>query len=527
MKEASDIAKVAAKEGFHVLWGFVVSTVISAVGSIFIARLLGSDLYGLYAVALTVPTLLAVFRDWGINSAIIRSTAQFGAENKAGEIRGIILSGFIFEIALGGILAVTSIFFSDFIATSIFSRPNLIPLVQIASLAVLVDGLSIAANATFIGTEKMKLNSLMTITGSIFKTAIAITLVVFGLGTRGAIIGHVAGVAIASMIGIILVWTVYRYLPRPNRAKLQLKSYIGPMLRYSGPLSLSNILVGFQIQFYNFLLPIYYTIDNAIIGNYSVASNFAVLIAFFSVPITTMLFPAFSKLKAQNEKETLQKTYQYSVKYASLLVIPVASLIMSLAEPAVYTLFGNTYSAAPLFLALLSFSNMYVALGSLSNINLINSQGDTKYALLITLVTAIIGFPLALALILNWGVLGLLATSLIVGIPNLVLGLHIVRRQYGVVLDWKASARILSASAISAIVTFVVTYHLGFASWIRLIIGVIVFVAVLVPAIVLTRAISDLDISNLREMTRGLGPITTLSEAILKALETTMDLFKI
>ena len=49
MSRAGDIAKVSAKGGFHVLWGLVISTVISSVGVIFIARLLGSDLYGLYA----------------------------------------------------------------------------------------------------------------------------------------------------------------------------------------------------------------------------------------------------------------------------------------------------------------------------------------------------------------------------------------------------------------------------------------------------------------------------------------------
>ena len=47
MSKAADMARVSAKGGFHVLWGLVASTIISSVGTIFIARLLGSDLYGL------------------------------------------------------------------------------------------------------------------------------------------------------------------------------------------------------------------------------------------------------------------------------------------------------------------------------------------------------------------------------------------------------------------------------------------------------------------------------------------------
>jgi len=48
MSKAAEMAKVSAKGSFHLLWGLVISTVISAIGTILLARLLGSDLYGLH-----------------------------------------------------------------------------------------------------------------------------------------------------------------------------------------------------------------------------------------------------------------------------------------------------------------------------------------------------------------------------------------------------------------------------------------------------------------------------------------------
>ena len=89
MSKASEMAKVSAKGSFHLLWGLVFSTVISSVATIFVARLLGSDLYGLYGIVLIAPTLIGVFRDWGINSAMVRDTAQYLAEGRAGEVRSI------------------------------------------------------------------------------------------------------------------------------------------------------------------------------------------------------------------------------------------------------------------------------------------------------------------------------------------------------------------------------------------------------------------------------------------------------
>jgi len=64
---------------------------------------------------------------------------------------------------------------------------------------------------------------------------------------------------IAGLIGVTLVWTQYKNLPKLNNAKLEIKAYTKSMLTYGTPLSLSTIISSFQIQFYAFLLPIFYS----------------------------------------------------------------------------------------------------------------------------------------------------------------------------------------------------------------------------------------------------------------------------
>ncbi len=111
---------------------------------------------------------------------------------------------------------------------------------------------------------------------------------------------------------------MYKSLPKPINSKLEIMASIKTMLRYGFPVSIGGILVGFLTQFYTYIMAIYVT-NNALIGNYNVAQNFVVLITFFSVPITTMMFPAFSKLDAKKDNELLKNVFQYSVKYAALL----------------------------------------------------------------------------------------------------------------------------------------------------------------------------------------------------------------
>ena len=99
MSKASEMAKVSARGGFNLMWGLVASTVISFVGILVITYILGAQNYGLYVIAIAGPTLIATFRDWGVNSAMVKYSAQYNVEDKA-KIRGIILSGIVFEIAL-------------------------------------------------------------------------------------------------------------------------------------------------------------------------------------------------------------------------------------------------------------------------------------------------------------------------------------------------------------------------------------------------------------------------------------------
>ena len=63
MTKAAEMAKVSVKGGFHLLWGLVASTVISAVGTIYLANLLSPNELGLYALAIAAPNLMGVFRD--------------------------------------------------------------------------------------------------------------------------------------------------------------------------------------------------------------------------------------------------------------------------------------------------------------------------------------------------------------------------------------------------------------------------------------------------------------------------------
>ena len=82
MSKSSSLAKVSAKGGFNLFWGLAISSIISSVGIIIIARLLSPEDYGLYSIALIAPNLIKTFRDLGMDQSTIRYTAKYNQEKQ-------------------------------------------------------------------------------------------------------------------------------------------------------------------------------------------------------------------------------------------------------------------------------------------------------------------------------------------------------------------------------------------------------------------------------------------------------------
>jgi putative peptidoglycan lipid II flippase len=262
-----------------------------------------------------------------------------------------------------------------------------------------------------------------------------------------------------------------------------------------------------------------YVTDNSLIGNYSVAVNFVVLISFVATPVTTMLLPAFSKLDYKKDKEVLKNVFQYSVKYAALIVVPVTLIVMSLAQPAIATIFSNQYTEAPLYLALSGIVYILSIFGTLSFGNLINSQGDTNFTLKLSILQAAIGFPLSFVLISQFGIIGLIVASTIVGVPGLIWALIYIKRRYDVSIEWISSAKIFASSTIAGVITYLFVSWIPFSAPIRLILGVILFVFIFLAAALVTGTINRNDIANVRQIVGGLGPLRKPLGMVLDSLE--------
>ena len=517
MSKSLNLAKVSAKGGFNLLWGLVISAIISALGVIVVAGILSEAEFAIVSIALIGPTIITYVRDLGIDSATIKYTTQYRTEQNTKKLKNVIITSTLFEVILGIVFTVLSFLLSDFMA-NILERPTIGNLIQIASFTILAGALLRAAQSAFIGYDKMKLHSVTLVLQSIFKTALMTVLVYLQFGEYGATIGNAVSFMGAGLVGIALLYIVIiKKLQQEKDGNLEILSTLKTLLKFGIPLSIATMLVGVLSQYYISLLAI--NTSDVIYGNYQVALSFAMLVSLFASSVATMLFPTFSKVKGHEDQKTLSNIFQYSVKYTSLIIVPATFAVIALSQPGVQTLFQSKYEHTPLFLSLYVTTFLYSAIGNLSAGALINSQGQTQFNLKITVLTFILGMILSLLLIPPFGVLGLLAVHISVGVPGMLISLWWINKHYKATVDWKSSSKIIVASAFSGILTYLITTQLNLASWLALLLGTAVFLSSYMIAAPLIGAINYADTQNLKAMVSTLGPLAPVINMLLVPLE--------
>jgi stage V sporulation protein B len=518
MEKTLEIGKTSATGSFQLLIGVATSTIVMAAGSIILGRLLTTDEYGLYGIALIPSTLIILFRDMGINSAMIRYIASFRVSHKDQEIYDFVVAGLVFEVASGITFSFLSLFLASFIAQAIFHRPESASYIAIISVSIISGSLLAASQAGFIGYERMELNSFTLVCQAIIRATVGPILVFLGYSVLGAVIGYSLSFIIAGAIGLA---TFYLLLVRPLRKK-RAKSFnitetLRTMLKYGVPLSTASILAGILGQIYAFMIiPL---TSNSMYGNYAVAVNFGVLLTFLTTPIATVLFPAFSKLDPKNEHELIRTVFASSIKYTSILLVPATMLLMALSGPMIGTLYGEKYVYSPFFLTISVVGALLALLGSLSSGGLLSGLGETGMLMKQNIITIIVGIPIGLLLIPTLGITGLIISGTLSGVPSTFWVLHWIWKHYEARADLQSSAKILAASAIAAFTAYLPTTFLNTANWIKLIVGLTVFLTAYILGAPTIGAVSLTDTSNLKTMFSGMGVVSKIINIPLDAAE--------
>lgn len=505
--ELATIAQKAAHGGLFLFVGNALSTVILAVGIIIVARLLGPANYGLYTLALVIPFLLASLSDAGMSFALVRLPARLRAEGNYTKADRLIKLGFLLKFTISALASLICYVGSAVIATTILNRPELTPFIRLASLVILFQAIFDGATRSFIGLDLMQYSASIQVVQAAFKGTLGPALVLIGLGVVGAIWGYLLALAAAGLAGVVILFA--RRTRSSDRNLGSVSMGLRELLGYGLPLYLANTLAMFLTQYQNIVLA--HFSSNVEIGNFGATWNFTTFLMILVYPITTAMFPMFSKLDSNSQRNELARGFVLAVKYTSLLMIPASVAVMVFSRDLIYLTYGSGYTFAAQYLVLLSALYLLTAISYLVLGSFLSGVADTRTIIKVSILTLTVYLPLGPALAWLWGPYGLLVAYIIANAASTVYGIRQTSARFDARPDLGASGRILLAALGAAVPTVgLILLDGAGVGVVNLIVGGLQYFLVYLTLAPIVGAVDKQDVINLKTLLGGTRIVAVL-----------------
>ncbi|MFW9850623.1 MAG: oligosaccharide flippase family protein [Candidatus Thorarchaeota archaeon] len=280
-------------------------------------------------------------------------------------------------------------------------------LVLLAALLIPLSSIDVFLDSFLLG--RYRVNSLvasrMIFEGSRF--FFSIFLVLLGFGVYGVLLGWLIGEG----IGVVVFSFASRFKLSTRKADIRML----PVLGFALP-SLAFQTVDVAIQNADRLILLSLT-SLVTLGVYDVLLNLLFMLSFFSLSVSTSLYPVLTRLEhtSDNSKQQEHNTEQATtllVRYIILALLPVSIVLAMHSELVLNILVGATYSSylnASLSFAILAIA--YILWGiTYSFHSVLRARGEKKFFIYVGLF--VIAFEVAGCWILT-SMLGLLGASII------------------------------------------------------------------------------------------------------------------
>jgi O-antigen/teichoic acid export membrane protein len=362
-----DTESIGRKAGRGLGWGLL-GNAVGKVGSfataLVLARLLVPHDFGVYAVALAATQFVLHINDVGLIAATIQWRGRLEdmaptAATLAATFSVLIYVGFWFAAPAFAELA---------------GIPEATPVIRLFTVTILIDGFTAVRNAYLLRTFRQDQVIKANMAGIVANAAVAIGLAAAGAGAVGLAAGQVASSVTTGVL--TFVWAGL-----PVRAGLDL-AITRRLMAYGVPLAASLGVEAVLIQ-----------ADKVIVGRLMGATALGFYLLAYSVSswapgligsaLRYVTIPSFSRL-SEGDTETLSRGVR---RWTTLLVtglIPIAVLVIALAEPMISFLYGERWlPAAPVLRFMMIF--MVVRMLTAMGMDVLMGAGATRWTLLINI----------------------------------------------------------------------------------------------------------------------------------------------
>lgn len=340
--------------------------------SIILARLLDPKVYGTIALVTVFTSILNVFVDSGLGSALIQKKDADDLDFS---------SVFYFNLIICCLLYLLMFFASPLIA-GFYNAPSLIPVIRVLSLTLVISGIKNIQHAYVARTMQFKRFFFATLGGTIGAAIIGIYLAYKGFGVWALVGQHVFNTAVDA----IILWMTVKWRPKKMFSRTRLKS----LLSYGWKLLLSALLdTGYGKLRQLIIGRMYSTSDLAF---YNRGETFPhLIIDNVNSSINSVLFPTMSQM--QDNKTRLKDMTRRSIKTSTYLMAPLMMGMAFCAEPLVRLLLTDKWMDCVPYMRIFCVTFMFYPIHT-ANLNAIKAMGRSDIFLKLENIKKVIGIIL-------------------------------------------------------------------------------------------------------------------------------------
>ena len=348
--------------------------IVSFIVSIVLARILSPKDYGTIALVMVFTTILQVFVDSGLGTALIQ-------KKDADDLDFSSVFYFNFVVC---IILYLGMFFSAPLIAEFYGDIELVPVVRVISITIIISGVK-GIQQSYVSRNMMfKRFFFSTLGGTIFSAILGIIMAYMGFGVWALVAQQLSNTAIDTLI----LWITVKWRPKLMFSWKRLKG----LLSFGWKLLVSSLLD-----------TVYNNLRNLIIGKIYSSSDLAfynqgdkfpkVIVTNINASIDSVLLPTMSE--AQDNHERVKVMTRRAIKTSTYIMAPLMMGLAFCANPIVKLVLTEKWIPCVPFLQIFCITYMFWPIHT-ANLNAINAMGRSDLFLKLEIIKKCVGLLLLL-----------------------------------------------------------------------------------------------------------------------------------
>jgi len=353
-------------------WRFaerVGAQLVAFIVSIVLARILEPSAYGVVALITVITTIMQVFVDSGLGTALIQKKDADNLDFS---------TVFYTNIVFCALLYIGLFFASPYIA-DFYNDPNLVPYIRVLGLTVLISGIKNVQQAYVSRHMMFKKFFFSTLGGTLTAGVVGVIMALLGAGVWALVAQHVINLSIDTFI----LWIIVKWRPKLKFSFTRLKG----LFSFGWKLLTSALIDTVYTNIRQLIIGKLYSSAN--LAQYNRGRQFPYLIILnVNASIDSVLLPAMSN--EQDDVQRVKAMTRRSIKISTYIMAPLMLGLAFVGEPLVSLILTDKWLPSVLFMRIFCITFMFYPIHT-SNLNAIKAMGRSDIFLKLEILKKSVG----------------------------------------------------------------------------------------------------------------------------------------